>query len=270
MKHEAPPGSDKPAPSMDHSMMDNERMAMPMSPSSPREPIPPITEADREAAFPAVAGHSVHDNLIQNYVLFNRLEAWDADPGSGLRWEGQGWIGTDRNRVWVRSEGTREDDTTHDASLEVLYGRSISRWWDVVAGVRQDVDPGSSQTFAGIGVVGLAPYWFEVETTVYIGEAGQTAARLEVEYEILLTNRLILQPLIEMNLFGEDDARRGIGSGLSTVEAGLRLRYEFTRRFAPYLGLVYERAVGDTADFRRARGIDPDDTRVVAGIRVWF
>jgi copper resistance protein B len=155
-------------------------------------------------------------------------------------------------------------------TFEALYSRSVARWWDVVAGVRQDFGQGPSQTFAAIGVIGLAPYKFDLEATAYIGESGQTAARFEAEYDTLLTNRLILQWLVEADLYGKDDARRGIGSGLSTVEAGLRLRYEFTRKFAPYIGVVRERAYGTTADFRREEGDDIDDTRFVAGLRIWF
>jgi copper resistance protein B len=136
--------------------------------------------------------------------------------------------------------------------------------------VRHDFEPQGSQDFAAIGVMGLAPYKFEVAATAYVGSSGQTAARVEAEYETLLTNRLVLQPLVELNFYGKDDPGRGIGSGLSTVEAGLRLRYEFTRRFAPYIGVVRERTFGATADFRRADGQDIDDTRLVAGLRIWF
>ena len=222
------------------------------------------------AAFPAVGGHPVHDNSIQNYMLFDQLEAWNADEGNGLAWEALGWLGTDLNRLWLRSEGERVDDTTEAADLEVLYGRSIARWWDVVAGVRHDSGEGPSQTFAAIGVIGLAPYKYDVEATAYIGESGQTAAQFEAEYDTLLTNRLILQWLAEAELYGKDDAHRGIGSGLSTVEAGLRLRYEFTRKFAPYIGVVWERAYAGTADFRRDEGEEIEDTRFVAGLRIWF
>jgi len=139
-----------------------------------------------------------------------------------------------------------------------------------VAGVKHDFQPGTSQTWAAFGVQGLSPYKFEVQATAYVGESGRTAANFEVEYETLLTNRLVLQSVVEMDLYGKDDPRRGIGSGLSTAEAGLRLRYEFTRRFAPYIGVVHERAYGGTADFRRAEGEDTNDTRVVAGVRIWF
>lgn len=240
------------------------------APTEPRTPIPAITDEDRAAAVPPPRSHPAHDNTIQNFVLLDRLEAWDADPGTGLEWEGQGWIGTDLNRLWLRSEGERVDGHTEGADLEVLYGRSIARWWDVVAGVRHDFKPGASQDFAAIGVMGLAPYKFEVEATGYIGQSGRTAARFEIEYETLLTNRLILQPLIEVTFHGQNDERRGIGSGLSTAEAGVRLRYEITRQFAPYIGVVHERAFGRTADFRRAEGEGIDDTRAVAGFRIWF
>lgn len=264
-------GHDVPAmsePGMDHSRMDQGDMSMPTT--VPREPIPVITEADRRAAFPDVAGHAVHDDGIHSYWLMDRLEGWDADEGTGLEWEGVAWIGTDMNRLWLRSEGERMGGSTGSADLEMLYGRSIARWWDLLVGVRHDFKPGASQSFAAIGVIGLAPQKFEVQATAYLGERGQTAARVEVEYDLLLTNRLILQPLAEANLYGSNDEARGVGSGLGTIEAGLRLRYEFTRKFAPYIGIVRERAFGTTADYRRQDGEDVDDTRFVAGVRFWF
>lgn len=267
MQHDMGTMQSDPAP-MDHAAMGHG--AKTAAPTEPRTPIPAVTDEDRAAAIPPPNDHPVHDNTIQHYMLLDRLEAWDADPGTGIGWEGLGWVGTDLNRLWLRSEGERSDGHTESADLEILYGRSIARWWDVVAGIRHDFKPGASQDFAAIGVMGLAPYNFEVEATGYIGESGQTAARFEVEYETLLTNRLILQPLIEVNLHGQNDERRGIGSGLSTAEAGLRLRYEITRQFAPYIGIIHERAFGRTADFRRVEGEDVDDTRVVAGFRIWF
>lgn len=286
-KKETSPDDEATMP-MDHSKMDHAAMGHDMSgmptdaipdmqhgdaqaaPDTPRTPIPPITDADRAAAQPP-GGHMQHlDNGIHGYTLLNRLEGWDADPGKGLAWEGQGWVGTDLNRVWWRSEGERVDGHTEAADLEVLYGRSVSTWWDVVAGVRHDFKPGDSWSSAAFGVQGLAPQKFEVSAMAYIGERGQTAARFEAEYELLLTNRLVLQPLIEVDLHGKNDPARGIGSGLSTAEAGLRLRYEFTRRFAPYVGVVHERAFGKTADLRRDEGEDVADTRFVVGVRVWF
>ncbi|WP_211840846.1 copper resistance protein B [Pseudoxanthomonas sacheonensis] len=272
MGHDMGAMSDESMP-MDHAEMNHAAMNHDVesaAPLQPRTPIPALTDADRAAAAPPSGGHPAHDNSIQQYVLLDRLEGWDADTGAGTAWAVQGWLGTDLNRLWLRSEGERVDNRTESADLEVLYGRSIARWWDVVAGVRHDFNPGGSQDFAAIGVMGLAPYMFEVQATGYIGQSGQTAARVEVEYEMLLTNRLILQPMVEVDFYGRNDERRGIGSGLSTAEAGLRLRYEITRRFAPYVGIVHERAFGRTADFRREEGEDASDTRVVAGFRIWF
>jgi len=237
---------------------------------TPHTPIPDVTDADRAAAFAYAEDHAMHDNTIEQYFLLDRLEGFDANGSSGIAWEAQSWIGTDLNKVWLRSEGERVDGHTESADLEVLYGRAFARWWDVVAGIRHDFKPGDSRDFLAIGVMGLAPYKFEVQATAYFGESGQTAARFEVEYETLLTNRLILQPLVELEMHGKDDPARGVGSGLSTAEAGVRLRYEFTRRFAPYIGIVYERAFGRTADFRRDDGEGASDTCFVAGVRIWF
>jgi copper resistance protein B len=256
----------------EHSTMDHAAMqhADPAATSSamPREPIPPVTAEDVAAAFPDVAAHAMHDNAIHSFVLVDRLEA---DVGGDAQaWAAQAWIGTDRDRLWLRSEGERDGTGTHASDLEVFYGRGVARWWDLLVGVRHDFAPAGAQDFLAVGVTGLAPYKFEVSATAYLGASGQSAARLEVEYETLLTNRLVLQPLLEANLYGQEDPRRGVGSGLSTVEAGLRLRYEFTRRFAPYIGVVRERAFGGTATLRRGSGEDSDDTRFVAGLRLWF
>ena len=259
---------------MDHAGMDHESMDHSAHAASdmPREPIPALTDADRAAAFPVLHAHDMsHGQSIHSLVLFNRLEAWDADPGTGQAWEAQAWVGGDINRLWLRSEGERQRGSTESSNLEVLYGRSVSAWWDVVTGIRHDFTPGTSQTWAAFGVQGMAPYKFEVSATAYLGESGQVAAEVEVEYELLLTNRLILQPLVELSFHGKDDPSRHIGSGLGKVEAGLRLRYELSnRRFAPYVGITHERMFGRTADLHRAHGEGVRDTRVVAGIRFWF
>lgn len=257
----------------DHAQMDHAQHAAPSQSSSaqvPRTPIPVVTDADRRAAMPPSEAHGVDDNAIHSYSLLNRLEGWDADPGTGLAWEGQGWIGRDIDRLWWRTEGERVDGETEAANIEALYGRAFSPWWDWVVGVRQDFKPGADRTSAVFGVQGLAPQRFEVSLTGYVGSGRQTAIRFETEYELLFTNRLILQPLLDVTVYGKSDAARGIGSGLSTAEAGLRLRYEFTRRFAPYVGVVHERAFGKTADLRRAAAADVSDVRIVAGLRMWF
>lgn len=252
---------------MDHAAMQH---ADPVAASSqlPREPIPPITAEDVAAAFPDVAAHAMQDDAIHGFVLFDRLEA-DIDSGAQA-WAAQAWIGTDRDRLWLRSEGERDGAGTHAADLEVLYGRSVARWWDLLVGVRHDTGPGPARDFAAIGVAGVAPGKFDVAATAYLGTGGQAALRLEVSYDVLLTQRLVLQPLVEINAYRRDDARRGIGSGLSTAEAGLRLRYDITRQFAPYIGWVRERAFGQTAALRHAGGEDGGDARFVAGVRFWF
>ncbi|WP_455435368.1 copper resistance protein B [Xanthomonas sp. WHRI 7945] len=237
----------------------------------PREPIPPLTDADRAAAFPTLRAHTMqHGPARTGYLLFDRLEGWDADHGSGQAWEASAWYGGDIDRLWLRSEGERSGGRTEAADLEALYGHAVSPWWDLLVGVKQDFAPGDARTSAAFGVQGMAPYKFEVAATLYVGEGGSASARLEGEYDVLLSNRWILQPRLEAEAAFADDRAHGIGSGLSTLEAGLRLRYEISRRFAPYLGVVHERAFGATADYRREAGEAARDTRVVAGVRVWF
>lgn len=230
--------------------------------------IPPITEEDRRAAFPDVEGHAAHDRALNYFVLFDQLE-WQSGS-NGVNVDSKGWLGGDRNRLWFRTEGDREDGRVGEAEAHALYGHQFSRWWDVVAGVRQDFRPGPARTWGAIGIQGLAPYWFEIEATAYIGESGRTHFRGEVEYELLLTNRLVLQPLLEIEVFGKADPERGIGAGLSTTDAGLRLRYEFRREFAPYVGVTWNNKFGKTAEFAEAAGESARGARFVTGVRLWF
>lgn len=264
---DAPDHSDGAHGEMDHAAMGHDK---PASRAEPITPIPIVTDADRAAAFPVLTQHMQHASEINHYVALDQLEGWDASPGSGMAWAVSGWVGSDLNRLWVRSDGERVAGKTEVADVELLYGRSITPWWDVVVGVKHDFHPGDSQSWAGFGLQGLAPYQFDVEATAYVSKSGQTAATLEIEYDLLFTNRLILQPVVELQAFGKDDPVRAIGSGVSTFKAGLRLRYEFHRKFAPYIGVSHERAFGDTATFREARGDGARDTRIVAGVRLWF
>lgn len=232
--------------------------------------IPPVTNEDRKAAFPDVEGHAAHDNAVHYFVLFDQLE-WQAGKGTdGLSIDSRGWVGRDRDRVWFRAEGDSENGRVGEAQAHLLYGRQFSRWWDVVAGIRQDFRPGPAQTWAAFGVQGLAPYWFEVEATGYVGASGRTHARFEVEYELLLTNRLVLQPLVEAEIFGKSDPERGVGAGLSTTDVGFRLRYEFRREVAPYVGITWKNKWGKTADFAEAAGEETGGARFVTGLRLWF
>lgn len=235
-----------------------------------RTPIPLLTDADRLAAAPPAMSHTHGDDTLHSNTLINRMEVRDAGTGTGLGWEAEGWVGTDINRLWWRGEGEHANAHTLAASLEVLFGHSFSPRWDWVAGLRQDARPRESRSFFAFGVQGLAPQWFEVSAMAFVGEGGRTAFRFNAGYSLLFTNRVVLQPVLELHLYGKDDPSRGIGAGLSTVEAGLRLRYEVTRQFSPYVGVAWEHAFGDTAPFRRAVGHATGDARAIAGVRMWF
>ncbi|KWS15879.1 copper resistance protein B [Pseudomonas syringae pv. syringae] len=239
-------------------------------PNQSRTPIPPITDADRAAVYTSHAGHQVHDSAINSYFLADKLEWQDANDGSALAWDLSGWIGGDIDRLLLRSEGERTNGKTEEAEIQALWGHSISPWWDVVAGARQDFKPGAPQTWAAFGLQGQAISDLDIEATAFIGEAGQTAARLEADYDLQLTNNLVLQPTAELNFYGKNDPQRGNGSGLSTSEFGLRLRYEITPQFAPYVGVSWDRSYGKTADYAREDDEDTQDARLVVGVRMWF
>lgn len=255
----------KPAPPQDH--------ATDQKPDQPEPPpgLPPINDADRAAAFPELNGqHTVHDDAVHYYVLFDRIE-WQAGEGvTAGKWDNSGWIGKDVNRFWFRTEGEAEEGDLASAQAHALYGRAIHRWWDLVVGVRQDFRPGPQRTWAAVGVQGLAPYWFQLEATAYVGESGRTHFRFETEYDLLFTNRLILQPRGELELYGKSDPERGIGAGLSSMEAGLRLRYEFRRELAPYVGVTWNRKFFGTADLAESAGDAKSRTKLALGVRVWF
>jgi copper resistance protein B len=214
-------------------------------------------------------GHTVHDTAITYKVLFDQLEWQHIHGANGLRWDNSSWIGGDINRLWIKTEGEAVDGVIDDADVRVMYGRSFSRWWEWVAGGRHEMRPSPSHTWLSVGLHGLAPQWFEIDAMAYIGPNGHTAARLEAEYEVLLTNRLMLQPLVELSLAGKDDPDRGIGPGLSTAEVGFRLRYEVRRELAPYAGVVWHKKLFGTGDYARAAGKDAGGWHFVAGLRLW-
>lgn len=201
-------------------------------------------------------------------VTLDRLEWLDSDADS-LAWDVSAWYGNDFDKLWLKTEGGRTGGVTEHAGVELLWDHIVSRWWNLQTGVRQDLGP-DSRTWAAVGVQGLAPGFIEVQATAYVGEGGRTAARFVAEYDLLFTQRLVLQPALQLNLYGKDDEQRGIGAGLSDLELGLRLRYEFRREFAPYVGALWARRFGDTADPARAAGEDSDEIQFVAGVRLWF
>jgi copper resistance protein B len=262
-QHGTPQSPASTAPPDDHSQHQSP------APPLPRF-IPTVTDADRRAAFPDVQGHAAHDTSINYFVLFDQLE-WQTGSGSdAFSWDTKGWVGQDLNRLWFRTEGDRPDGRTEQAQVNVLYGRAIARWWDVTAGVRVDTLPDTPRSALALGVQGLAPYWFEVEATAYIEPSGRAHVRFETEYDLRVTNRLVLQPIVEFEVYGRADPERLIGTGLSTGELALRLRYEFRRELAPYVGVVWTRKFFGTADQARAAAQDVATTRVAVGFRTWF
>lgn len=239
--------------------------------AQPPAGVPPLTDEDRAAAFPILhGGHAVHDDMLQSFVLVDQLEWQRGDGTSGVSWDSAGWLGGDRHRLWFRTEGDSDGGRLNAGEAHALYGRPMARWWDLVVGLRQDIRPGPAQTWAAIGIQGLAPYRFEIEATTYVGAGGRTALRLDTEYQLLLTQRLVLQPRLQLEAFGKNDPERDAAAGLATIEPGLGLRYEFRRELAPYLGITWPRKVGGTADLASSRGERTTETRVVLGPRFWF
>lgn len=232
--------------------------------------VPAPSEADRLAAFPRLPPHAMHAGGLNSFLLIDQLEWQDASAGSEQDWDITGWFGGDIDRLQVRTEGARLADQLAEAELQLLWGHAIGPWWETVLGVRQDFKPGPAQTWAAFGFQGTPLYSLETEATAYLGEGGQTALRLQGEYDLRITDRLILQPNAEINLYGRNDPTRGQRSGLSDTRFGLRLRYEIRRNFAPYIGMVWSHAYGDSASEMRSGSESPSESRLVAGLRAWF
>ncbi len=234
-----------------------------VAPAAPQQPMPDMSYEEMARLM------GMDDTGTTGMVLLDELEWRDTSAGAAAAWEGEGWYGGDYNKLLMRSEG-EQGGATDTARIEAFWDRIVSRWWSVQAGAREDFTGGPARSWAALGVEGLAPYWFNVEATLYVGDAGRTAARLRTTYDLLLTQRLILQPELEANLYGKPDPARHLGSGLSDLDAGLRLRYELRRGFAPYVGLVWQRLFGGTADQARVRGDRVGEAQFTAGLRVWF
>lgn len=215
-----------------------------------------------------MAGMTMGDRLNLGMVRVDQLEVTKDDA---QRWEAQAWYGNDEHKLWLRSEGERRDGRLHEGDVEVLWYRPLTAFWGTQLGLRHDFGgDGRPRDWTALGVQGLAPYWFEVEATAYAGPEGRTAARLRAHYDLLITQRLILQPEIESNAYGSSDPANGIGNGLADGRLSLRLRYEIRREFAPYLGVVHARRFGDSATLARQAGEATGETQLVAGLRFWF
>jgi len=220
----------------------------------------------------------IEDSLNYGFLLFDQLEYQNNDNSPDtFAWDVLGWYGGDYNRFWFRTEGSTqtEGEKTSEGEVQLLYGRLISPFWDFQAGVRYErlygaADPDFSRSFAVIGLQGMAPYMFEVNTALFFSEDGDTSVRLTAEYSMLFGQRLILVPSFEVNLAAEDVPNFGVGKGLNNIDLGLRLRYEIKREIAPYIGINWNKLYGNTADIARTEGEAVDNFSVVGGVRLWF
>jgi copper resistance protein B len=211
------------------------------------------------------------DQAVFGHVLLDQFEGRTDGADTGFRWDAQGWLGTDYDKLWIKSEGfLAGNGEVDDVRHEFLYDRAITTYFDLQAGRRSDLDSRPSRHWAAFGIQGLAPYFFDLEATGYVSDRGHFAGRVQASYDLLITQRLILQPEAELNFYTKSDPGRLVGAGLADIDAGLRLRYEFTRKFAPYLGVAYEGKFGQTARLARSAGEGTGAVRFVFGVRAWF
>ncbi len=211
------------------------------------------------------------DPFISKFMI-DQMESRNADGSNPFVFSGQFWFGHDLKKLWIKTEFERTGGETEEAEIQALFSKAVAPYWDFQMGIRSDlgIDTLTNRNWAVVGFQGLAPYFFEVDTALFIGESGRTALRFEAEYEVLFTQKLILTPEIEVNFYGKDDPQTRVGAGLSDSEIGLRLRYEFRRNFAPYMGLVKTNTFSKTADYSRIDGQPVSDSQCVVGIRAWF
>jgi copper resistance protein B len=232
------------------------------APSTP-EPVPP-----RQSSWPP----AVKDDMVFAHVLFDQFEGRTNGSGNEFRWDGQGWVGTDMNKLWIKSEGFVDKATVSDGDHEFLYDRPIprTRYFDAQAGVRADLDSDPSRVWAAVGVEGLAPYFFDLEPTFYIRDGGHVAGRINGSWDLFLTQRWVVQPQAELNFYSKDDPARQTGSGFSDIDTGVRLRYELTRKVNPYVGWAYNGKYGNSALYTRQAGEATSNSSFVFGLRVWY
>lgn len=220
------------------------------------------------AAWAAAGG--MEDDPLLAMVLVDQLELRLGDGGPLLVWDAEGWVGRDLDKVWIKTEGEARDGRLEEAEVQLLYSRAVASYWDLQLGLRHDFRPRPRRDWLVLGIKGLAPWFFDIDAALFVGEEGRTAARLLAGYEILFTQRLSLVSEVEVNLAGGSDPDVGSGSGLVSTEVGLRLRYEIHRRFAPYIGVTWTGLHGETADYSREKGEKTGDTSFAVGIRAWY
>jgi copper resistance protein B len=264
------------APSQGMSLMNHETIQM-------QTETPPAEARDPDAyaeGFTRTSGKYVldpryrlkmGDEEIFARVRFDKLEYVWARGNEWGTYEAQAWVGTTYDRLVVKAEGDIDSGKLQEAQTDVLWGHAISSFWDAQLGARFDYGRGTpSRQWLAVGLQGLSPYWFELDVTAYMGPEGRTALRLKADYDILFTQKLYLQPSLEVNFYGKNDPERETGSGLSDGTLGARLKYEVTRQFVPYIGVEWAGKFGKTADYAAESGAARNETRFVAGVSFWF
>jgi len=204
------------------------------------------------------------DDPLRTMLLVDQLELRDNNENTRA-WEASFFIGYDIDKLYLYSEGEATSDGLERSQNEFVYSHAFAPFWDIQAGVAYDKNTDASKIWGEIAIAGLAPYWFETRAALLVNGDGNVGLRLDAEYEMLFTQQLILTPSIEADFYTEEDPELQVGSGLSSIEAGLRLRYEFVREFAPYIGVNWEKTFGNTRDYRSV-----DETSLMIGLRFWF
>lgn len=279
--HEMPAKTPEPAPAPSDPHAGHDMGAMPASSGAEignaPAPAPPEDHAADALFDPAEMARSrdtlrrEHGAFSGSMILFDLAEYQARKGGDGYRWEGEAWFGGDIDRFMVKTEGEGTfGKPIEDAELQLLYSRAVAPFWNAHVGVRHDFRSDPSRTYAVVGIEGVAPYWFHLTGQLFLSDKGDFRARAEGSYDQRITQSLILSPRAEFNLSAQDMPAIGVGSGLTDVELGLRLRYELRKEFAPYIGVEWSRKFGDTARYARAAGEDASVTNFVAGIRFWF
>ena len=213
----------------------------------------------------------MHGRMATSRFRAERLEVGFGGGEETYGWEADFFYGEPLDRLWLKSEGEGGfDGGLEHGEVQALWGHAISPFFDLQAGVRYDFAPDPERAHLVLGVQGTAPHWIEIDAAAFLSDEGELTARIEAEYDLRITQRLILQPLVEVALSAQDIPELSVGAGLSTSEVGLRLRYEIVPEFAPYVGVEWDQAYGETADFREAAGEDAGALRFVAGLRIWF
>ena len=221
-------------------------------------------------SMPNIVLGAAKDDPIITKVMIDQLEIRDLDTDKEYVFEAQGWLGKDLDKLWLKTEVERNERETEEAEAQLLYSQGVSPFWDFQFGLRNDFLPKPDNLWVVLGFQGLSPYFLEVDTALFVGERGMIGLRLEVEYELMITQRFLISPEIELNLHTKNNEQQGIGSGLTGIETGLRFRYEVRREFAPYFGVNWAGSFGNTADFSNSEGESTRDTQFLLGIHTWF